>query len=44
MVVFDAADPASVIAELAPPLMGFKNGRRSFTREPVRLHDPGAPQ
>jgi cytosine deaminase len=42
LVVFDAADPASVIAELAPPLMGFKNGRRSFTREPVRLHGPGA--
>jgi cytosine deaminase len=42
IVVFDASDPAAAVAELAPPLLGFKAGRRSFTREPVRLHPPGA--
>lgn len=42
IVVFDASEPAAAVAELAPPLLGFKAGRRSFTREPVRLHPPGA--
>jgi cytosine deaminase len=40
IVIFDAADTAQLIAEAAQPLMGFKSGRRSLTRAPVRLHDP----
>ena len=41
IVIFDAETPAQLIAEIGQPLMGFKSGRRSFTRAPVRLHDPG---
>jgi cytosine deaminase len=40
IVIFDAADAAQLIAGAGQPLMGFKSGRRSFTRAPVRLHDP----
>jgi cytosine deaminase len=40
-VVVDAADPVAAIREVAPALMGFKRGRRSFTRAPVTLHRPG---
>lgn len=40
IVIFDAGDPVSAVAELAQPLMGFKGGRRSFTRHPVTLHPP----
>jgi cytosine deaminase len=40
LVVLDAQSPARAIAEIAPPLWGFKRGRRSFSREPVRLHRP----
>lgn len=40
IIVFDAQSPIQLIAEIAAPLMGFKAGRRSFTREPVRLHAP----
>jgi cytosine deaminase len=32
IVVLDCADAASAIAELAPPILGFKRGRRSFSR------------
>jgi cytosine deaminase len=41
LVVVDAADPVAAIREVAPALMGFKRGRRSFTRAPVTLHRPG---
>jgi cytosine deaminase len=41
IVIFDAVNPAPAHrAEAAQPLMGFKSGRRSLTRAPVRLHDP----
>ena len=40
LVVHDCEDPAAAIAELVPPLAGFKRGRRTFTREPVVLHRP----
>ena len=41
LVVVDAHDPVAAIREVAPVLMGFKRGRRSFTRQPVVLHRPG---
>ena len=31
-------DPKKV--ELAVPMFGFKNGRRTFTRKPPELHKP----
>lgn len=40
LVAFDAADPASVVAEIAPALWGMKNGRMSFSRERPTLHPP----
>ena len=40
-VVVDAPTPVDAIREVAPTLMGFKAGRRSFTRQPVTLHPPG---
>ena len=40
LVVHDCSDPATAVAELVPPLYGFKRGRRTFTREPARLHRP----
>ncbi len=39
-VVWNAKTPAEVIATVAPPLMGFKRGRRVFTRELPTLHRP----
>ena len=42
LVVLDCARPEQAIAELASPLMGFKRGRRTFTRAPVALHRPAA--
>ena len=42
LVVWDAKTPAEVIATIAQPVMGFKRGRRLFTREPVTLHRPAA--
>lgn len=42
LVVLDSPDPHAAVAELAPPLYGFKRGRRTFTRLPVALHRPGA--
>ena len=42
LVVLDCETPAQAIAELASPLMGFKRGRRTFTRAPVALHRPTA--
>src|SRR5262245_10016913 len=40
LVVLDSRDPAMAVAELAPPLFGFKRGRRSFTRAAATLHRP----
>ena len=40
LVVLDSGDPASAVAELAPPLFGWKRGRRSFTRAAAVLHHP----
>jgi cytosine deaminase len=40
LLVFDCRDGASAVAEIASPLTGFKNGRRTFTRRPVVLHSP----
>jgi len=39
-VVWNAKTPAEVIATVAPPVMGFKRGRRVFTREMPALHRP----
>lgn len=40
LVVLDCAAPEDAVAELAPPLYGFKRGRMTFSREPVTLHRP----
>jgi cytosine deaminase len=40
LVVLDGRDPAMAVAELAPPLAGWKRGRRSFTRAAAALHKP----
>ncbi len=41
-VVLDATSPAQAVAEITPPLAVFKRGRRTVTREAVRLHPPKA--
>jgi cytosine deaminase len=40
LVVLDAPDRAAAVAELAPPLMGFKRGRKTFERQPATLLRP----
>ena len=40
LVVWNAKSPAEVIATLAQPVMGFKRGRSTFTRELPALHRP----
>jgi cytosine deaminase len=40
LVVWNASTPAEVIATIAQPSMGFKRGRRVFTREKAELHRP----
>jgi cytosine deaminase len=40
LVVLDCETPEAAVQTLAPPLYGFKRGRRTFTREPVELHRP----
>ena len=40
VVVLDCRDCLSAVAELAQPLIGFKRGRRSFTRAPAIIHRP----
>lgn len=42
LVVWDAKTPAEVVATVAQPVMGFKRGRRLFTREPAVLERPAA--
>lgn len=40
LVVWDAASAGDVVATNAPPLFGFKGGRRTFTRARAELHRP----
>lgn len=40
LVIVDAPDVVSAIREVAPTLMGFKRGRRSYTRAAAMLHRP----
>ena len=40
LVVWDAPSAAQAIATVAPPLYGFKRGRRTFTRAPAELRRP----
>lgn len=40
LVVLDCAEPVSAVAELVPPIYGFKRGRQTFTRRPAELHRP----
>ena len=40
LVVLDAPDPVTALRTVAPVLMAYKRGRRTVTREPVRLHRP----
>lgn len=40
--VFDAPCGAAVIAEISPPLMGYKGGRKTFERTAPRLLKPDA--
>jgi cytosine deaminase len=40
LVVVDAASRAQAVREVALPVMGFKRGRRSFTRPRPELHRP----
>lgn len=39
-IVFDAPSPAAVVAEISPPLMGYKAGRKTFERVQARLLRP----
>jgi cytosine deaminase len=40
MIVLDSSDAAATIAEISHPLLGIKNGRRSFTRAAPMLLPP----
>jgi cytosine/creatinine deaminase len=40
LVVLDAPDRAAAVAEIAPPLLGFKRGRQTFVRQPAELLRP----
>jgi len=40
LVVLDCTNRATAVAELVPPLWGFKRGRRTFTRRPAEMHRP----
>ena len=40
LVMLDAPDPVTALRTVAPVLAAFKRGRRTVTREPVRLHGP----
>ena len=39
-VVVDAPDPMQALRDIAPVLLGFKRGRRAFTRPQAVLHPP----
>lgn len=40
LIVFQSATPAGAVAEIARPLFGLKNGRKSFENPPGRLIGP----
>lgn len=40
LVVLDCSEPAMATAEIAPPVAGFKAGRKTFTRPAAVLHWP----
>ena len=40
LVVIDTDQPETAVAELAPPLYGFKRGRMTFKRAPVKVLRP----
>ena len=40
IVALDCESPEAMVKELAVPMFGFKNGRRTFTRTPPELHKP----
>ena len=40
LVMLDAPDAVMALRTIAPVLAAFKRGRRTVTREPVRLHRP----
>ena len=40
VVVIDAASPRQAVAELREPLVVFKNGKRTVTRQRTELHRP----
>ncbi|GMQ75191.1 MAG: amidohydrolase family protein [Gammaproteobacteria bacterium] len=40
VVILDCASGVAAVQELAVPVYGFKRGRRTFSREPARLHRP----
>ncbi len=40
LVVLDCRSRAAAVAEVVSPIMGFKSGRRTFTRHPAELHRP----
>jgi cytosine deaminase len=40
LVVLDCQEPASAVAELSQPLIGWKRGRRTFTRPAPMIHHP----
>jgi cytosine/creatinine deaminase len=42
LLVLPCRSPAAAVTEIVPPLMGFKRGRRSFTRAPAVLHAPAS--
>lgn len=39
-VVFDVPHPAAIVAEIAPPLMGFKAGIKTFDRPRAQIYVP----
>jgi cytosine deaminase len=40
VIILDCISDIAAVQELAVPLYGFKRGRRTFTRDPARLHKP----
>jgi cytosine deaminase len=40
LVVLDCESAEGAVQEIAAPLIGFKDGRRTFTRPPAELHGP----
>jgi len=42
LLVLPCQNVAAAVTELTQPLMGFKRGRRSFTRPPTQLHQPNS--